>query len=281
MPIADPSLPISAQLKAISKALEQHHQLVLEAPPGAGKTTSVPLALMDASWRRGRKILMLEPRRIAARAAAARMAELLGEPIGQSVGYTIRLEKRVSVSTVVEVVTEGILTRRLQQDPELADTALVIFDEFHERNIHSDLGLALCLQARELFRDEDNPLKLLVMSATLDGAAVCRLLDSPVIHSEGRCYPVDIHYGRTQPLVADITHELVTTVINALSTRYRSIVATYWYSCLVNEKFAIAPPACGRSSVKQLPCVHCMAEFHCMNNNRPLLQSMASASSVR
>lgn len=217
MPIVDASLPISAQLKTIAEALERHHQLVLEAPPGAGKTTSVPLALMEAPWRAGRKILVLEPRRIAARAAATRMAELLGEPLGHSVGYTIRLEKKVSANTIVEVVTEGVLTRRLQQDPELADTALVIFDEFHERNIHSDLGLALCLQARELFRDENNPLKLLVMSATLDGAAVSELLDAPVIRSEGRSYPVDIHYGHTSPQAANLTRVLVTTIIDALT----------------------------------------------------------------
>ena len=149
--------------------------MVLQAPPGAGKTTIVPLALLDEAWLEGRKILLLEPRRIAARAAASRMAQLLGEDVGQTVGYRIRMDSCVSDRTRIEVITEGILTHQLQRDPGLDEVGLVIFDEFHERNLDSDLCLALSLHGRELFR-EGPPLKLLVMSATLDGDAVSTLL---------------------------------------------------------------------------------------------------------
>jgi len=215
--IADPNLPIASILDELYRTLNNHNRVVLEAPPGAGKTTTVPLALLNAPWRGSKKILMLEPRRVAARAAAERMARLLGETVGERVGYSIRLEQKRSANTVIEVVTEGILTRRLQQDPELADTAIVIFDEFHERNIHSDLGLALCLQGQELFRDQHNPLKLLVMSATLNGEAVSTLMGkAPIIRSEGRTYPVQIHYGSTAKTGADITPAIVETVEQAL-----------------------------------------------------------------
>lgn len=225
MRIPDSPLPISEQLPTIAEALRKHHQLVLEAPPGAGKTTSVPLALINEPWRGERKIIMLEPRRVAARAAAARMADLLGEKVGETVGYTVRLDSNVSSRTVIEVVTEGVLTRRLQQDPELANTALIIFDEFHERSIHSDLGLALCLQARELFRDNDNPLKLLVMSATLNGKQLSEWLSAPLISSEGRCYPVEIHYGRSQPLGSFDLAPLVTVqVLQAMTDHSGSIL---------------------------------------------------------
>lgn len=187
------ALPIDAVLPEITQALALRHELVLEAPPGAGKTTRVPLALLDEPWRRGR-ILMLEPRRMAARAAAERMAHLLGEKTGGRVGYRIRQETRVSDRTQIEVVTGGVLTRLLHDDPSLAAYSLLIFDEFHERNLDSDLGLALALQARDLLRDQD-PLKILVMSATLDGSAVARLLgDAPVVRSQGRAYPVSVHY---------------------------------------------------------------------------------------
>lgn len=147
----------------------------------------MPLALLDDPWLPGKKILMLEPRRLAARAAAARMAALLGEAVGETVGYRVRFEHKVSARTRIEVVTEGILTRRLQSDPELSGVGLVIFDEFHERHLHSDLSLALCLDAGEALRDD---LSLLVMSATLDGAAIARLLDAPILTSEGRAFPV-------------------------------------------------------------------------------------------
>ncbi|WP_073270942.1 DEAD/DEAH box helicase [Microbulbifer donghaiensis] len=185
-------LPIHAALPELLSALSRHNNVVLQAPPGAGKTTVVPLALLDSDWLGERKIIMLEPRRLAARSAAARMAELLGEPVGETVGYQIRAERKSSKHTRILVVTEGILTRLLQSDPELASTALVIFDEFHERSLQGDLSLALCLQSQDYLRDD---LKLLVMSATLETEAVAGLLgDAPVVTSEGRSFPVHIHY---------------------------------------------------------------------------------------
>lgn len=191
------NLPIAAVLPALQQALADRHEVVLEAPPGAGKTTLVPLALLDAPWLAGQKILMLEPRRLAAKNAAHRMASLLGEHVGQTVGYRMRLESKVSGSTRIEVITEGILTRLLQHDPALDGVGLAIFDEFHERSLDADLALSLCLHGRDLFRATDNPLKLLVMSATLDAAPIAALLDNaPIIRSAGRSYPVDIRYGQ-------------------------------------------------------------------------------------
>ncbi|MCW8839366.1 MAG: ATP-dependent helicase HrpB, partial [Gammaproteobacteria bacterium] len=198
-------LPIESVLPELIAALASHPAAVLEAPPGAGKTTRVPLALLEQPWLAGKSILMLEPRRLAARGAALYMAQELGEAPGQTVGYRVRFDRQLCATTRIEVVTEGILTRRLQQDPELIGVGLVIFDEFHERNLHSDLALALCLDAQRGLRDD---LKLLVMSATLDGARVARLLQAPVVRSEGRSYPVDIHYlprepqGRTAEVMA-------------------------------------------------------------------------------
>ncbi|WP_438281282.1 ATP-dependent helicase HrpB, partial [Pseudomonas alabamensis] len=194
------SLPIDTVLPALRQALEARHEVVLEAPPGAGKTTRVPLALLDAPWLQGQTIVMLEPRRLAARAAAERMASELGERVGETVGYRIRLDSKVGPNTRIEVVTEGILTRRLQDDPALEGVGLVIFDEFHLRNLDADLALALALNGRELLR-EDQPLKVLLMSATLEGERLSRLLDdAPIVTSEGRMHPVDIRWGRpTQP----------------------------------------------------------------------------------
>jgi ATP-dependent helicase HrpB len=184
--------PISSLLPDIYRYLEAGSDLILEAAPGAGKTTVVPLALLSAAWLDDQKIIMLEPRRVAARAAAERMAKMLGERVGERVGYSVRFDRRVGPKTRLEVVTEGILTRRLQSDPELNGVALVIFDEFHERNLNSDLGLALCLQARQLFRPE---LKLMLMSATLNSDALSELLPSaPVLSSEGRSFPVSEHF---------------------------------------------------------------------------------------
>ncbi|MEO6801105.1 MAG: DEAD/DEAH box helicase, partial [Rhodanobacter sp.] len=191
MSVPMPTFPIAEMLTAIRAALAAHPRLVLEAPPGAGKTTQVPLALRDAPWLAGQKIVMLEPRRIAARAAAQFMAQQLGEEVGETVGYRIRFESRVSAATRIEVVTEGILTRLIQADPELAGIGAIIFDEFHERHLAGDLGAALALDVQATLRPE---LRLLWMSATLDGERVAAWLDAPRITSPGRSFPVRIEY---------------------------------------------------------------------------------------
>lgn len=186
------TLPINDVLADIKDKLTTHNRLVLQAPPGAGKTTAVPIALLDQNWLGERQIIMLEPRRLAARNAAARMAFLLNEKVGETVGYQIRQDNCFSDKTKILVVTEGILTRKLQADPELKKTALVIFDEFHERSLHADLSLALCLQSQQILRED---LKILVMSATLNTDAVAHLLDNaPIIQSEGRSFPVENKY---------------------------------------------------------------------------------------
>ncbi len=211
-------------LDDIRQHLQARHELVLQAAPGAGKTTLVPLALLDEPWLAGKKILMLEPRRMAARTAAERMASLLSEKTGATVGYRIRQQSRVSADTRIEVITEGVLTRMLQSDPELQGVGLVIFDEFHERNLNSDLGLALTLQAREMLR-EDNPLKLLVMSATLEGLDLSTLLnDAPKIFSEGRMFPVELHYCGTAATQEPLEKQLVRVVLRAISETDGSIL---------------------------------------------------------
>ena len=183
--------PIHDVLPELCRSLAEHPRLVLEAPPGAGKTTQVPPALLDASWRQGRRILMLEPRRIAARAAAEFMAAARGERVGETVGYRIRHESKVSASTRIEVITEGILTRMLQDDPELPDVAAILFDEFHERHLHGDLGVALARDVQATLRED---LRLVIMSATLDGERIARWFDAPRLSSEGRSFPVRIEY---------------------------------------------------------------------------------------
>ena len=191
-PSRDNRLPIDDVLPELMAALDEHRAVVLQAPPGAGKTTRVPLALLEASWLRGGRILMLEPRRLATRAAARRMSDTLGEPVGTTVGFRVRGETRVSAFTRIEVITEGVLTRMLLDDPALEGVAAVLFDEFHERSVNADFGLALVLQSQSLLRAD---LRLLVMSATLDGDAVAALLDdAPVVTSVGRAHPVAVRY---------------------------------------------------------------------------------------
>jgi ATP-dependent helicase HrpB len=192
-------LPIHDVLDALHAALAAGTSAVLVAPPGAGKSTGVPLALLQAPWLAGGKIVMLEPRRLAARAAAERMASTLGERVGQTVGFRVRLQSRVSAATRIEVVTEGVFARMILGDPGLPGVACVIFDEFHERSLDADLGLALARDSQAVLRED---LRILVMSATLDGAAVARLLDgAPVVESLGRAFPVETRYlGRDERL---------------------------------------------------------------------------------
>ncbi|MES2522703.1 MAG: ATP-dependent helicase HrpB [Gemmatimonadota bacterium] len=213
------ALPIDEALPALLGALDTHSGVVLEAPPGAGKTTRVPLALLDAGWLGGGRIVMLEPRRLAARAAASYMARLRGESVGETIGYRIRGDTRVSPRTRVEVVTEGVLARLLAADPALESYGVVIFDEFHERSVHADLGLALTLETQAQLRPE---LRVLVMSATLDGDAVAALLTSseqpaPVVRSAGRMFPIATHYrpprsdDRLEASVARVVREAIET----------------------------------------------------------------------
>ncbi|MGP3791111.1 ATP-dependent helicase HrpB [Pseudomonas sp. B392_1p] len=217
------SLPIDAVLPNLRAALATRDETVLEAPPGAGKTTRVPLALLDEPWLAGQSILMLEPRRLAARAAAERLASELGEAVGETVGYRIRLDSKVGPRTRIEVVTEGILTRRLQSDPALEGVGLVIFDEFHERSLDADLALALCLNGRALLRD--TPLKILVMSATLEGERLARLLDdAPIVRSEGRMFPVAMRWSRATQPGEFIEPRVVSTVLQAVDEESGSLL---------------------------------------------------------
>ncbi|HET7594882.1 MAG TPA: ATP-dependent helicase HrpB, partial [Stellaceae bacterium] len=215
------ALPVGDALAPLAAALSGARAAVLQAPPGAGKTTLAPLILLDAPWLAGRRILMLEPRRLATRAAARRMAEMLGEKVGETVGYRTRLDTRVSAATRIEVVTEGILIRVIQDDPALDGIGLVIFDEFHERSLDADLGLALTLEARRALRED---LRLLVMSATLDGERVARLLgDAPVISSAGRSFPVAVRHLE-RPAAERIETAVASVIRRALAEEEGSLL---------------------------------------------------------
>lgn len=218
-------LPIDAALPPLLMALQGRDEVVLQAPPGAGKTSRVPLALLGESWLEGQSIIMLEPRRLAARAAAERMASELGEKVGETVGYRIRLESRVGPNTRIEVVTEGILSRRLQEDPSLEGVGVVIFDEFHLRTLEADLALALCLNGRELLRDESQPLKILLMSATLEGERLSRLLnDAPIVTSEGRMFPVTMVWGKPYQPGEALEPRVVQTCLQAIYEQSGSVL---------------------------------------------------------
>lgn len=221
-PVFDTPLPIDAVLDELGRTLAANNTAVLVAPPGAGKTTRVPLALLDAPWRKGRKIIMLEPRRIAARASAERMARTLGERAGETVGYRVRFGSKISRATRIEVVTEGIFSRQILDDPELSGVAAVLFDEFHERSLDADLGLALARDAQTGLRED---LRILVMSATLDGARVGKLLgDAPVVASEGRAFPVETRYlGRKAD--APIERQMADAIAAALRADPGSVLA--------------------------------------------------------
>jgi len=214
-------LPIEEALPALKAALADRSTAVLVAPPGAGKTTMVPLALLNEPWTAGGRLIVLEPRRLAARAAAARMAQTLGEPVGETVGFRVRMQSKVSARTRIEVVTEGVFTRMILSNPGLDGVAAVLFDEFHERSLDADLGLALARDSQGLLRED---LRVLVMSATLDGARVARLLgEAPVIESLGRMFPVETRYlGRDTRL--NLTDQVVRAVITALAETTGSLL---------------------------------------------------------
>ncbi len=224
LPPAAASLPIVACLDELRAALGGAGHAVLQAAPGAGKTTAVPLAVVDEAWLEGRTVVMLEPRRLATRAAARRMAALLRQPVGETIGYRTRDDRRVGPDTRIEVVTEGILTRRLQRDPGLEGVGLVVFDEFHERSLQADLGLALALDARRHLRPD---LRVLVMSATLDGDRIAGLLavpgrePAPVISSETRSHPIDIRWAPRRP-----REHLEPAMVTAIRRALRETAAT-------------------------------------------------------
>jgi ATP-dependent helicase HrpB len=220
--IFDTPLPIDVVLDELSRTLAGRNTAVLVAPPGAGKTTRVPLALLDEPWTKGKKIIVLEPRRIAARASAERMAKTLGERAGETVGYRVRFGSKVSRATRIEVVTEGIFSRQILDDPELHGIAAVLFDEFHERSLDADLGLALARDAQTGLRED---LRILVMSATLDGARIARLLgDAPVVESEGRAFPVETRYLGRKPDVP-LERQMADAIAGALRADRGSVLA--------------------------------------------------------
>ena len=218
----DTPLPIDVVLDDLARTLQSRNAAVLVAPPGAGKTTRVPLALLDELWARGKKIIVLEPRRIAARASAERMAKTLGERAGETVGYRVRFGSKVSRATRIEVVTEGIFSRQILDDPELNGVAAVLFDEFHERSLDADLGLALARDAQTGLRED---LRLLVMSATLDGARVAKLLgDAPVVESEGRAFPVETRY-LSRKVDMPLERQMADSIAQALRADPGSVLA--------------------------------------------------------
>lgn len=208
-----PSLPIIEVLPELKEVLAAHRSAVLVAEPGSGKTTVAPLTLLDELWLAGQKIIILEPRRLAARMAAKRMSEIVGDAVGGLIGYRIRFDKKISSKTRIEVVTEGILTRMMQQDPGLSDVGLVIFDEFHERTLAADLALAICLDVQALRGN----LRIMIMSATIDTPRVAQLMDdAPIITGEGRCFPVSVKY-LTRPTTESLVQRTVKAIHGALA----------------------------------------------------------------
>ena len=248
-----PDLPINEALPALAKALAERRSVLLEAPPGAGKSTLVPLFLLGSPWLEGQKILMLEPRRIAARAVAGRMAHLLGESVGRSVGFRTRLETRVGRETRIEVVTEGILTRMMQDDSGLSGIGCVIFDEFHERSLNADLGLALCLESQRNLRED---LRLIVMSATLDLQPIATLLgNAPIVAASGRSFDVTTEYVARRP---EIHLELQTAQVvrSALREHDGDILCFLPGAAEIRR---VSGRSKSRASIAMCACSHCTA----------------------
>ena len=245
-------LPIMNVLSELSRTLAHTSRVILQAPPGAGKTTMVPLHLLNAPWLAGRKILLLEPRRLAARASCARMADLLKEKPGERVGYVMRLEKRTGPHTRIEVLTEGVLTRRILNDPELQDVGLIIFDEFHERSLQADQGLALALDVQQELR---NDLRILIMSATLDAAGLVQTLgeDTPIITTSGQMYPVQTIYAPPGPrtYIEDHTAAVITT---ALTKEEGSCLVFLPGAPEIHRVFSLL----GRAGLPENICVHAL-----------------------
>lgn len=215
------NLPVTEIVPQVRKTLHEQSTLIIGAPPGAGKSTLLPLVLFEENFLEGKKVIMLEPRRLAARSIAMRMAELLGEEVGQTVGYRIRFENKISAQTKIEVVTEGILTRMLQNDNALENVGLVIFDEFHERNLQADLALALCREAQQVLRPD---LRLMIMSATLNIPQLQRILNAPVVESKGRAYPVEIiHTGDADEYL--ISELVAQTIVRAVKEHEGDVLA--------------------------------------------------------
>ncbi|HEY0653117.1 MAG TPA: ATP-dependent helicase HrpB [Chryseosolibacter sp.] len=215
------SYPVEDSISSLQASLAANKIVILQAPPGAGKSTIVPLRLKDEPWLQQKKIIMLEPRRLAARSVAMRMSELHGDKVGETIGYRVRFETKVSASTQIEVVTEGILTRMIQHDNALEEAGLVIFDEFHERNLQGDLALVLCLQMQQLLRDD---LRILIMSATLDSEKLSQLLKAPVVTSQGRQFPVVVNY-LPQPDDSQLHVQMARAVKKALRENNGDILA--------------------------------------------------------
>lgn len=218
----DIDLPVREIIASVRKNLNSHNTLIVSAPAGAGKSTLLPLALMQESWLQGKKILMLEPRRLAARSIAYRMADLLQEKVGETVGYRIRFDQQVSTKTVIEVLTEGILTRMIHQDNALEEVGMVIFDEFHERSLHAEVAMALCRESQQVLRQD---LRILVMSATLDMPQLSQLLQAPVVESGTKQYPVDVIYTSQSDL--QLLPELTASSVHKASKNHQGDVLVF------------------------------------------------------
>ena len=251
------SLPASQIATAVNKALTHNGSLVVTAPPGAGKSTLLPLTILAALGNNGGKVLMLEPRRLAARQIAERMAEMIGEPVGQTVGYRVRFESKVSKATRIEVLTEGILTRMLVDDATLDGVSVVIFDEFHERSINSDFALALTRQAQDIIRPD---IKIVIMSATIDAGYICSALQAPLIESEGKMYDVQLNYATADTDPRDMAQAAASTVMRHTAT------TTATYLCFCPDKATLSV-ACNCLAHHLRPPNCCLSTAICRQNS--------------